>query len=66
MVAAMEPERMVSGKKRDSCLASGAYLVKDAAIIGGDIVGVEEETFLHCIVSVMAGMLGNGTRYYIA
>lgn len=63
----MEPERMVSGKKWDSYWVSGAYLVKDAAIVGGDVVGVEEETFLHCIVSVMAGMLGDGTRwYYIA
>ena len=57
---------MVSGKRCDSCLASGAYLVKDAAIIGGDIVCIEEEAFLHWIMSVMAGMLRNGTRCYIA
>lgn len=28
-------------------LANGTYLVKDAAIIGGDIVGVEKQAFLH-------------------
>ena len=62
----MEPEGMVSGKKWDLCLVRGAYLVKDATIIGGDIVGVEEEAFLHWTVLVMAAMLGNGTRCYIA
>lgn len=31
----------------DSLLASGTCLVKDAAIVGRDIVGVEEEAFLH-------------------
>ena len=66
MVAAKEPERMVSGEKCDCCSAGGAYLVKDAAIIGGDVVGIEEEAFLHWIVLVMAAMLGNGTKSYIA
>lgn len=40
--------------------------MKHAAIIWGDIVGVEEEAFLYWRMSVIAGMWGTETRCYIA
>ncbi len=43
----MEPERNRLAEGGDSCSASGTCLVIDAPIVGGDIVGVEEEAFLH-------------------
>lgn len=42
----MEPEGW-SADLSESCSNNGAYLVEDAAIVRRDIVGIEEETFLH-------------------
>ena len=48
-------------------LPSGTCLVEDAAIVWGDIVGVEEEAFLHwalsVILSVMTSVQWIGTRF---
>lgn len=40
----------------------GTCLVKDATIVGGDIVSVEEETLLHWKVSVISGMAARWAR----
>lgn len=47
MVAVMGPKKNGQRKEVTGARPVETCLVKDATIVGGDIVGVEEEAFLH-------------------
>ena len=53
---------LISRSKRS--LGSGTCLVEDTAVIWRDIMGVKEDAFLYWTVSVIGGMLRNGTRCF--